>query len=205
MFYRIFLLVLFLLPSVAHAEPFEVWEDLGIIWARDLATGEELRLSSADGGASNPDVDGNLALWLDPRLGIPAVYGYWLSNPSPFPSDGPYAISDSRSAMSDPSAGWIGDFRNEFAYVVWREGGDVWHDPIRHHQGGFSTWPIKSIVLEDYAGPFDVDGRMLTYDGGTLNLNDFVVYPPPVPEPGTLVMLLAGLLCAVWHINNRRG
>ena len=62
--YYVLLLSLVLLPAVAQAEPFEVWEDTGIIYSRDLATGEELRLSSWDGGCSQPDVDGlRNAIW----------------------------------------------------------------------------------------------------------------------------------------------
>ena len=188
---RLLSLFLFLLPSAVRAEPFFVWEQDRQIWSRDEATGEEKQVSRSD-NAWSPDWDGNFAVWIADWAYPSNVMGSWLDDHwhHPFPHN---ALHVSQAVASDPRVSAVEGNPWVRHFVVWREDDSLWALSLGHQQ------PTGQQVVSDYTGPFDLDGGTLTWEGGTMDLPWFD--PEAIPEPGTAVMLLIGLVCCGWHLS----
>ena len=177
-----------LVTASAQAEPFSVWEQDGTIWSRDEAIpGSDWQISRA-GNAHSPVMDGPLAIWIADWSTPSNVMGRDVA--STFPADWIVRIA----SASDPRVSYL-NLPDEWAYVAWREGGGIWAKRLR------DLSPRAVELVPDYAGPYDLDGRTLTWDGGTMELNFPTV---EAPEPSTLVVLLVGLLCLAVHRRVRR-
>ena len=172
-----------LVATSAQAEPFSVWEQGGAIWSMDDAIPGSAWQISRGGNAHSPVIDGPLAIWIADWSTPSNVMGRDVTQ-------GAMADWIVRIAhASDPRVSYMG-LQDEWAYVAWREGGGIWAKRMR------DLSPRAEEVVPSYAGPYDLDGRMLTWDGGTMELN----FPTRVtPEPSTLVLLLVGLLCCIVH------
>jgi hypothetical protein len=176
--------------TAAGAEPFYVWEQDREIWSRDEATGLERKISRSD-NAWSPDWDGNFAVWIADWSWSADVMGAWLDDRA---FGHARSIHVSTAISSDPRVSAVFDEPNVRHAVAWRETGGVWAQTLGLGQ------PVGSLVVPDYTGPFDLNGNILTWDFGSLELVDG---SPPVPEPSTPVLLLIGMLCCGWHVNSR--
>ena len=190
--YYVLLLCLFLLPTVARAETYTVWEDVGIIYGRAESTGVTVRVSEADSGAHNPYVDHHMVVWEDSRGFSVSIYSHQFDRdirnlPLRMTTAGP---------CSDPIVSWGGASVFDY-WAAWREQGGVWANyadvRTRNNHAAFE-------VVGDYTGPFSLDGNVLSYDGGQVAMDP---PPPPIPEPSTLALLLVGLLCVLLPSRNR--
>jgi hypothetical protein len=190
MCHRILLLCLVLLPVVARAETYTVWEDAGIIYGRAESTGVVTRLSQWDGGAHDPFVDHHMAVWVDSRGFGADIYGYRFDRYSP--REHPIRLTEADT--SDPIISWGGGHIHDY-WVAWREQGGVWanyaNDLTLNNHAAFE-------VVGDYTGPFSLEGNVLRYDGGQVAMDP---PPPPIPEPSTLGLLA---MCLAWIMFWRR-
>lgn len=181
--------LLFLATTSAQAEPYTVWEDSGTIWTRDEGTGVEWQISR-NVNAHSPVLDGTLAVWIEDWSFPADVMGIVLTRPgSGLPA---WSVAVQPEIASDPRVSQL-KLPDEYAYVVWRQSGGIWGRRLR------DLAPPAAEIVPQYTGPFDLTGRTLTWDGGSVDLH----FPTAVPEPGTLVLLLIGLACCGWHLNSR--
>lgn len=180
-----------LLAASAQAEPYTVWEQDQNIWSRDEATGLERQISWTGTNGHSPDWDGNYAVFIADWSYAADVMGAWLDDR---PFGYPRSIHVCPSISSDPRVSIVLDEPNVRHAVAWREDGAIWAQTLGTGQ------PAGYLAVADYTGPFDLQGNILTWDGGSLELTD---RSSPVPEPSTLVLLLIGLVCCGWHISRR--
>ncbi len=184
------LLFLFAFAATAHAEPFEVWEDNSEIWARDLAVGDPWQISHTGTNSHSPDVDGPYAVWISDWSYAADVMGTRLTqghgSGQSFES---WSFAVQPEIASDPQIGYIGT-QEERAFIVWRQSGGIWG----RRYGNLAPPPEE--VVPSYTGPFGLDGRTLTWEGGSEDL----YFPTAIPEPGTWIMLLSAVaLFGLWH------
>lgn len=185
--------------TVAQAEQYEVWEDSGWIWGRDNQVAEEWTLSRWATG-SQPAFDGYTAVWIDSRHYGTDILGYSFKAAEIYgrnDAEFPMVISD--VYRSDPHISYMEDAATPVAdgtyWVAWRQGGGVWA----------VYWAMDSTrkpleILPDYTGPFSMDLDVLTYEGGTVQLEDPGY---PLPEPGTLWLLATAVVVGLLVVRRR--
>jgi hypothetical protein len=182
------LVMVFVVASIAQAEPYAVWETNGTIWGRDLATNDEWQLSRG-ANCHSPDLDGPIAVWVADWSYPADIMGAYLDGR--FPVD--FAMAVDPAIQSEPQVSWLNDRPYEILYVTWKQTGGIWGK----RTGLNSSWYVE--LVPDYTGPYTLDGRTLAWDGGSLELSPELL-PPPVPEPDVLSMLcLAALSMCLFH------
>jgi hypothetical protein len=181
-------LFVFAFTTAAAADPFEVWEQDGTIWARELATGDEWPISRG-ANAHSPYADGRWAIWIADWSYAADVMGARLTQDhDPNNTFIDAAIAVQPEIAWDPRISDIGNVEGDRLYATWKMNGGIWAVRI----GDFAPPPVE--VVPDYTGPYSLDGHTLTWDDGTMEL----WFPTPeIPEPSTVVMLLVGLVCVL--------
>jgi len=194
------LVSLFLLFSLTaapvHAEQlYEVWEDSGNIWARELPEGDPWQISRGT-NCHDPDVDGPVAIWIADWSYSADVMYRRLNGGSRLDM----ALSVSPAVQSDPQVGYVGISPNDEIYGLWRQQGGIWGRRVSRHD---SSWYIE--LVPNYSGPYTLEGDMLTWDGGTMQLTPENM-PTAVPEPDafTLICASAFSLCVLHWMFFRR-
>jgi len=172
-----------LAAAAVHAEPFEVWEDSGAIWGRDLAGGEAWRLSRG-ANAHSPDLDGPLAVWVADWSYQADIMGGYLDGR--WPVD--FAISVRTTIQSNPQVSFIGTAEAE-CYTVWQEPTGLWANRIGHDGTN------GELMVPGYTGAFTLECKTLTWDGGSLELPYFQA----TPEPSALMLLAIAVICLGWR------
>lgn len=167
----VLLIVLCLSALPCRAEPYTVWEEDQNIWSRDEATGIEQQISWTGTNGRSPDWDGNFAVYIADWSYPADVMGAWLDGR---PMWHPRSIHVCPSISSDPRVSAVFDEPNVRHAVVWREDGSLWAQTLGTKQ------PKGYLAVPDYIGPFDLQGNILTWDGGSMELED---RSPIVPEP----------------------
>ncbi len=176
-----------LVAAFAEAEPYTVWEQDGTIWSRDEAIpGSEWQISRG-GNCHSPVIDGPLAIWIGDWATPSNVMGRDVAQN--FPVDWIVRVA----SASNPQVSYL-SLPDEWAYVAWRENGGIWARRMRDGS------PRAKEVVGGYTGPYTLEDRTLTWNGGSTDLSVLMV-----PEPSTLVLLLIGLACCGLHISSRRG
>ena len=180
-----------LVAASAQAEPYTAWEQNGTIWSRDEAVpGSDWQISRG-ANCHSPVIDGPLAIWIGDWATPSNVMGRDVAQN--FPVDWIVRIA----SASDPQVSYL-RLPDEWAYVAWRENGGIWAKRLRDRP----VTPTKEVV-GNYTGPYTLEERTLTWDGGSMDLSVLLV-PEPAPEPSTLVLLLIGLVCLAVHRRVRR-
>lgn len=169
----VLLIVLCLSALPCQAEPFTVWEQSSTIWARDEATDLEWQISRG-ANAHSPDVDGPVAVWIADWSYSADVMGINLP-----PTRVDWSIAVQPAVASEPQVSYL-NLPGEYAYVAWRQDGGIWARRLR------DLAPHPAEIVPNYAGPYTLEGRTLTWDGGSTDLH----LPTPVPEPSMLLLVV---------------
>jgi len=179
--------VLYLLPASTSAEIFEVWEDSGDIFAKEIATGEVRNLTAVwDYPAWEPNISAYTAVFTTSAPEGISIRGYDLDDRFPresfpvfYPTMGG-APSEPQVSVVNPAG--LGDYWCAFRYQ-----GGIWAQHIQPPVINSDAYE----ALADYAGIFDVEANSLIYEGGIIALADQT--PPETPEPTTTILFLTAI------------
>jgi len=158
------------------------------IYGYDISTGEKFTISSGSSYKTKPIISGDNVIWWDWRNGNPDIYGYNIVTQQEFPISTRTDIIERDYAV----------YGNTVVYSEWY---DEYGQPQDIKIYGYDISTGKRFLISDNQSSF-TEGLADIYDNIVVwqdcRTGDWEIYyadiSSVVPEPGTLVLLISGLV-----------